>query len=161
MMRAMQPGDEAPDFELLDQDDEPVRLSSLRGQTRCPLLLPARQIRPAARPRRAASVTAAPSTTPPVPWCWACRPTAPPSCSKFADKYGLDFTLLSDEDHAVAETYGTWVEKSMYGKKYMGVQRATFVIDPDGRIAHVLPKVSPKTHDDEVLKALAATHRQA
>ena len=81
-------------------------------------------------------------------------PDEPRKLRKFADKYGLDFTLLGDPDHSVAETYGTWAEKSMYGKKYMGVQRATFVIDPEGRVATVLPKVSPKTHDDEVLAAL-------
>jgi thioredoxin-dependent peroxiredoxin len=73
---------------------------------------------------------------------------------KFAEKFDLDFTLLADADHAVAEAYGTWVEKSMYGKKYMGVQRATFLIGDDGKIAKVFPKVSPKTHDDVVLKAL-------
>ena len=81
-------------------------------------------------------------------------PDEPRKLRRFTDKHGLDFTLLGDADHAVSEQYGTWVEKSMYGKKYMGVQRATFVIDPDGRIATVLPKVSPKTHDDEVLRAL-------
>jgi peroxiredoxin Q/BCP len=74
---------------------------------------------------------------------------------KFADKFDLDFTLLADADHAVAERYGTWVERSMYGKKYMGVQRATFIIDPDGKVAKAFPKVSPKTHDDVVLGALA------
>jgi peroxiredoxin Q/BCP len=74
---------------------------------------------------------------------------------KFAGRYDLDFTLLADADHAVAEAYGTWVEKSMYGNKYMGVQRATFIIDPKGKIAKVFPKVSPKKHDDLVLKALA------
>jgi peroxiredoxin Q/BCP len=74
---------------------------------------------------------------------------------KFADKYDLDFTLLADADHSVAEAYGTWVEKSMYGKKYMGVQRATFIVDAEGTIAEVFPKVSPKQHDDLVLKALA------
>jgi peroxiredoxin Q/BCP len=74
---------------------------------------------------------------------------------KFAEKFDLDFTLLADAGHAVAEAYGTWVEKSMYGKKYMGVQRATFVIDPEGTIAKVFPKVQPKKHDDLVLKALA------
>ena len=75
--------------------------------------------------------------------------------AKFAGKFDLDFTLLADADHAVADAYGAWVEKSMYGKKYMGVQRATFIIDPDGKIANVFPKVSPKKHDDLVLKALA------
>jgi len=73
---------------------------------------------------------------------------------KFADKFDLDFTLLADADHSVADQYGTWVEKSMYGKKYMGVQRATFVIDADGKIANVIEKASPKTHDDDVLALL-------
>ena len=74
---------------------------------------------------------------------------------RFAEKFDLDFTLLADADHAVAEAYGTWGERSMYGKKYMGVQRATFLIDPEGKIARVFPKVSPKMHDDVVLGALA------
>jgi peroxiredoxin Q/BCP len=74
--------------------------------------------------------------------------------AKFADKHSLGFTLLADEDHAVAERYGTWAEKSMYGKKYWGVQRATFVVGGDGKIARVFPKVSPKTHDELVLTAL-------
>jgi thioredoxin-dependent peroxiredoxin len=76
---------------------------------------------------------------------------------KFADKHGLDHTLLADADHAVAETYGTWGEKSVYGKRYWGVQRATFIIDAEGNVSHVFPKVSPKTHDDVVLAALAET----
>ncbi|HEU4598462.1 MAG TPA: peroxiredoxin, partial [Solirubrobacterales bacterium] len=74
--------------------------------------------------------------------------------AKFDDKYGLGFTLLADPDHAVADAYGVWAEKSMYGKKYMGVQRSTFVIDPDGKVARAFPQVQPKTHDDLVLAAL-------
>jgi peroxiredoxin Q/BCP len=74
---------------------------------------------------------------------------------KFAEKFDLDFTLLADSEHEVAELYGTWGEKSMYGKTFMGVKRATFIIDPDGKVAKVFPKVSPKTHDDVVLEALA------
>ena len=74
---------------------------------------------------------------------------------KFHAKYDLDFTLLADADHAVAEAYGVWVEKSMYGRTYWGNSRTTFVIDRDGMVAAVLPKVSPKTHDDKVLAALA------
>jgi peroxiredoxin Q/BCP len=66
----------------------------------------------------------------------------------------LNFTLLADEDHAVCDLYGVWAEKSMYGKTFWGAQRTTYIIDADGTIAHVIPKVSPKTHDDEVLKAL-------
>ena len=75
--------------------------------------------------------------------------------ARFAEKYDLDFTLLADSDHSVAEAYGTWGEKSMYGRKHRGVQRATFLIDPEGTIAKVFPKVSPKTHDEVVLEALA------
>ena len=74
---------------------------------------------------------------------------------KFHDKFDLNFTLLADADHAVAEAYGVWGEKSMYGKKYMGVTRATFIVDGDGKVAKVFPKVSPKTHDEVVLQALA------
>ena len=74
--------------------------------------------------------------------------------AKFHDKQDLNFTLLADADHAVAEQYGVWGEKSMYGRTYMGVSRSTFVIDADGKVTHVLPKVSPKTHDDQVLKVL-------
>jgi peroxiredoxin Q/BCP len=75
--------------------------------------------------------------------------------AKFDTKYDLGFTLLADADHSVAEKYGAWVEKNMYGKKYMGVQRSTFLIDPEGEIARVFPKVQPKKHDDLVLGALA------
>jgi peroxiredoxin Q/BCP len=75
---------------------------------------------------------------------------------RFHDKQSLNFTLLADADHAVSEDYGVWVEKSMYGRKYMGAQRSTFIIDRDGVIRHVIEKASPKTHDDEVLKAIDA-----
>jgi len=76
---------------------------------------------------------------------------------RFHDKQSLNFTLLADEDHAVCEQYGTWGEKSMYGKTYMGTARATFILDEDGVVRHVIPKASPKTHDDVVLAALAET----
>jgi peroxiredoxin Q/BCP len=70
---------------------------------------------------------------------------------KFAKKFELNFPLLADEDHSVAEKYGVWVEKSMYGKKYMGVARTTFVIGKDGKIAHVFEKVKPEGHEAEVM----------
>jgi peroxiredoxin Q/BCP len=74
---------------------------------------------------------------------------------KFHDDESLNFTLLADEDHAVCELYGVWGEKSMYGRTYMGAMRSTFVIDADGIVRHVIEKANPKTHDDEVLAALA------
>ena len=67
----------------------------------------------------------------------------------------LDFTLLSDPDHATAEAYGVWVEKSMYGRNYWGNSRTTFIIDADGVVRHVIPEVKPATHDDLVLAAIA------
>jgi peroxiredoxin Q/BCP len=76
---------------------------------------------------------------------------------KFHEKYDLDFALLADEGHAVADTYGVWAEKSMYGKTYFGNERTTFIIDPDGKVAEVLRKVKPAEHDALVLKALERT----
>ncbi len=81
-------------------------------------------------------------------------PDSPAKHVKFREKYGLPFALLSDEGHAVAEQYGTWVEKSMYGKTYMGMERSTFVIDGDGRIARIMRRVKPAEHADDVLAAL-------
>jgi peroxiredoxin Q/BCP len=81
-------------------------------------------------------------------------PDGPREHVKFKEKYRLPFTLLSDEEHTVAEQYGTWIEKSMYGKTYMGMERSTFVIDADGNVAKVMRKVKPAEHADDVLAAL-------
>jgi peroxiredoxin Q/BCP len=151
----IEPGQEAPDFTLPDQDGEPVTLSAHRGG---PVVLyfypkadtPGCTTQACGIRDRRADYERAGATVLGV------SPDPVPRLRKFADKYDLDFTLLADPDHEVAELYGVWVEKRMYGRRYMGVQRATFVIAADGAVAHVLPKVSPKTHDDEVLAALAA-----
>ena len=74
--------------------------------------------------------------------------------AKFKEKYELPFTLLADTDHAVAERYGVWKEKMNYGKKYMGVERTTFLIDRNGRLMRVFEKVTPKGHAEEVASAL-------
>jgi peroxiredoxin Q/BCP len=153
-MSMIEQGQPAPDFELPDQNDAPVRLSLLRG---APVVL---YFYPKAD----------------TPGCTtqACgvrdhradyerlgarvlgvSPDPGKAVAKFAGKFDLDFTLLADADHAVSEAYGVWVEKSMYGRTYMGVQRATFIIDADGIVAHVIPKVTPKTHDEAVLAVLA------
>jgi thioredoxin-dependent peroxiredoxin len=76
------------------------------------------------------------------------------SHQKFIKKYDLPFPILSDEDHAIAEAYGVWVEKSMYGKTYFGTERSTFIISPDGRIKAVLPKVKPDEHLSQVMELL-------
>ena len=87
------------------------------------------------------------------------QPQGAASKRSFREKFGLPFTLLADEDHAVAEAYGSWVEKENYGRKYMGVARTTFLIDPSGRIARAWPKVKPEGHAADVLEAL--TEEQA
>lgn len=76
------------------------------------------------------------------------------SHEKFTKKYELPFPLLVDKDHKTAEKYGVWVEKNMYGKKKWGIQRSTFVIDPDGKVKKVFPKVRVEGHVDEVLEQL-------
>lgn len=81
-------------------------------------------------------------------------PDSPASHQKFTEKQSLSITLLSDEDKKVCEKYGVWVEKNMYGRKYMGVQRATFLIDLDGKIARVWPKVKVPGHAEDVLEAI-------
>jgi peroxiredoxin Q/BCP len=146
-------GDVAPDFTLPDQNGDEVTLSDLRGGTVVLYFYP-RADTPGCTTQacgvrdRGGEYGAAAARVLGV------SPDEVGKVAKFAAKYDLDFTLLADADHAVADAYGTWVEKSMYGKKYMGVARATFIVDPQGKIAKVFPKVSPKQHDDLVLKAL-------
>ena len=146
-------GEQAPDFELPDHDGTPVRLSELRGRPVVLYFYPkadtpgcttqACGIRDHRADYEAAGVTVLGVSPDPVK-----------AIRKFHDGQDLNFTLLADADHAVAEAYGVWGEKSMYGRTYMGVNRSTFIIDADGQVAKVFPKVSPKTHDEIVLKAL-------
>jgi peroxiredoxin Q/BCP len=149
----IEPGQPAPDFELPDQDGNPVRLSDLRGQ-RVVLYFYPKADTPGCTTQACgirdhqADYDAAGATVLGV------SPDPVKEVKKFHGKQSLSFTLLADEDHAVAERYGVWVEKSMYGRTYWGNARATFVIDEDGVVRHVIPKASPKTHDDVVLKAL-------
>jgi peroxiredoxin Q/BCP len=81
------------------------------------------------------------------------------SHKKFAEKYQLNFPLLADTDHSVCEAYGVWQEKSMYGKKYWGVARTTFIIDGEGIVRKVFEKVKPESHADEVLQAIRELRR--
>ena len=147
-------GSQAPDFELPDQDGNPVRLSGFRGQ---PVVLyfypkadtPGCTAQACGIRDHRADYEAAGAVVLGV------SPDTVHAIKRFHGGQGLNFTLLADADHAVAERYGTWVEKNSYGKRSMGVQRSTYIIDGDGTIARVFPKVSPKTHDDVVLEALA------
>jgi peroxiredoxin Q/BCP len=147
-------GDKAPDFTLPDQNGDEVTLSKLRGETVVLYFYPKALTSGCTtqacgvRDHRADYAAAGARVI-------GISPDEVKAIDKFAGKHDLDFTLLADADHSVADAYGTWVEKSMYGNKYMGVQRATFIIDPKGKIAKVFPKVQPKKHDNLVLLALA------
>jgi peroxiredoxin Q/BCP len=149
----LEPGQDAPDFTLPNQDGEPVSLASLRGQ-RVVLYFYPKADTPGCTTQacgvrdRQADYDAAGAIVLGV------SPDPVRAVKRFHDKQDLSFTLLADEDHAVAEAYGVWAEKSMYGRTYWGNERTTFVIDADGKVVEVLEKVKPKTHDEQVLAVL-------
>jgi peroxiredoxin Q/BCP len=147
-------GDTAPDFALEDQNGDDLTLSDLRGQTVVLYFYP-RADTPGCTTQACGVRDRGPDYEAAGARVIGISPDTTTAVAKFAAKFDLEFTLLADVNHAVAEKYGTWLEKSMYGKKFMGVQRATFVIDPEGKISHVIEKASPATHDDDVLKLLA------
>ena len=147
------PGSKAPEFSLASDSGEQVNLSDLKGKKVVLYFYPkddtsgctveACEFRDnwAAVQGTGAMVLGV-------------SPDAIASHQKFKQKYRLPFPLLADPDHAVAERYGAWGEKSMYGRKYLGIKRSTFVIDETGRIAKVFEKVKPKGHAGQVLEAL-------
>ena len=149
---AVSTGSTAPAFNLADQQGNKIRLSSFKG--------------------RKVLVYFYPKADTPGCTTQACglrdvlgdigdvavlgiSPDKPEKQKKFDDKYSLGFPLLADEDHAVAEAYDVWTEKSMYGRKYMGILRSSFLIDEKGKISHAWPKISPKDTPANLLKALA------
>ena len=150
----LKPGDKAPDFALLDQHGDERRLSEFKG--------------------RRVLVYFYPKADTPGCTAQACglrdiagqvgdtaivgiSPDKPAKQAKFDDKYSLGFPLLADEDHAVAEAFDVWKEKSMYGRKYMGIERSAFLVDEKGKILHAWYKISPKDTPLRLLEALAPT----
>jgi len=146
-------GKKAPAFKLNDQDGNPIRLSQFKGRHVVLYFYPkadtpgcttqACGVRDHEQAYDAADAVVL-----------GVSPDPPEALAKFADKHALGFTLLSDPDHKVAEAYGVWVEKSMYGRKYFGNERTTFVIGPTGKVERVFRKVRPAEHDELVLGAL-------
>jgi peroxiredoxin Q/BCP len=150
-----EPGSKAPAFSLPAHTGGTVRLADLAGSPVVVYFYPkdntsgctveAQEFRDLAPRLRKEGVTVL-----------GISPDSIKSHCGFAEKQKLNFALLADEDHAVAEKYGVWVQKSMYGRKYMGIQRATFLIDAAGKLAKVWPSVTPKGHAAEVLAAAQA-----
>ncbi len=151
----LEPGDRAPDFTLSDQHGNPVTLSELRGQTVVVYFYPKADT-PGCTTQACGIRDHRVDYQEAGAVVLGVSPDQVKAVSRFDEKFDLGFPLLADPDHTVAESYGVWVEKSMYGKTYMGNERTTFVIDPDGKIRDVFRKVKPAEHDDLVLGALAA-----
>ena len=151
----LQPGDTAPAFTLQDQEGRPVSLRDSAGKHTIVYFYPAAST-PGCTTQACdfrdslASLTAAGYVV------LGISPDPIGKIIRFAEQEGLTFPLLSDEDHAVAEAYGVWVEKSMYGRRYMGMERSSFLVDAEGRIARVWRKVKPEAHAAEVLEAARA-----
>lgn len=150
---ALKVGDNAPSFKLKNQDGEPISLSDLKGKPIVLYFYPKddtsgctkeacnfRDEFPKFGKMRAEIVGVSADSV--------------ESHKKFAEKYKLPFNLLSDEKKEVIEKYGVWQEKSMYGKKYMGIVRTTFIIDASGKISKIFPKVKVDEHNKEVMEAL-------
>jgi thioredoxin-dependent peroxiredoxin len=146
-------GEKAPNFTLPDQDGRDVSLGDFAGRTVVLYFYPKADTPGCTtqacgiRDRRADYEAAGAVVL-------GVSPDPVKAVKKFHDKQSLNFLLLADADHSVCEAYGVWAEKSMYGRTYWGAQRSTFIIDGDGTVTHVIPKASPKTHDDEVLALL-------
>jgi len=149
----IQTGEKAPQFTLPDQDGRPVSLSDFAGKTVVLYFYP-RASTPGCTTQACGVRDHLPNYAEAGAVVIGVSPDPVRAVKAFADKHALDFTLLADEDHAVCEAYGVWGEKTLYGRTYMGAARATFIIDGDGVVVHVIPRVSPRTHDDEVLAAL-------
>jgi len=149
----IQEKDVAPDFELKADDGSTIRLSDHRGRKVVLFFYPKANT-------SGCTIEACefrdrlPDLEKEGATIFGLSPDPVKDLVKFRDAHGLTYRLLSDEDHAVAEAYGVWKEKSMYGRKYMGVDRTTLVIDEEGRVATVFEKVKPQGHAEEVLAAL-------
>ncbi|MCH7409852.1 thioredoxin-dependent thiol peroxidase [Belliella sp. DSM 111904] len=148
---SLEEGNVAPDFESIDQDGNPIKLSDFKGKKVILYFYPkdntpgctaqACDLRDNYEALQKAGYVVLGISS-----------DSAKSHQKFIEKQSLPFTLIADEDKSVHEAYGTWVEKSMYGRKYMGTARTTFVIDEDGKIEEIIDKVKTKEHTKQILK---------
>jgi peroxiredoxin Q/BCP len=152
-MNQLQSGDRAPSFSLTDQNGATVSLNGFRGGMLLLYFYPKADT-PGCTTQACCLRDAVPDFAKSGVRICGVSPDDPETQKSFADKYGLQFSLLSDPDHAVAEAYGVWGEKSMYGKKYMGIIRSSFLIDGQGRILDAWYKVSPKNTVPNAVKIL-------
>ena len=150
----LEPGTRAPAFQLKDDQGRTVKLSVFKGRPVVLYFYP-KDDTPGCTKEACAFRDASSRLEKLGAVVLGVSPDAVESHAKFRDKYHLNFPLLSDPQHRVAEKYGAWREKNMYGKKTMGIQRSTYLIGPDGKIAKVWKRVRVDGHDRQVLEALA------
>ena len=150
----LKPGDKAPTFTLLNQAGEKVKLGDFKGRKVLVYFYPKADT-PGCTQQSCGLRDVAGDVGDTV--IIGISPDKPAKLEKFDTKYSLGFPLLSDEDHAVSEAYEVWTEKSMYGRKYMGILRSAFLIDEKGKIQEAWYKVSPKDTPTNLTKALAAS----
>ena len=146
-------GEPAPDFTLPSDSGGPIALSSLRGKTVVLYFYP-KDDTPGCTAQACAIRDSMSDFESRNAVVLGVSPDDEASHRKFKEKYSLPFTLLADPGHEVAEEYGVWKERNMYGKKSMGIERSTFVIDSDGNVAKAMRRVKPDTHAGDVLAAL-------
>jgi len=146
-------GSVAPDFTLPSDAGDPVRLSALRGRKVVLYFYP-KDDTPGCTAQACELRDALPRFDGVAAVVLGVSPDPVASHRKFREKHGLNFPLLSDEDHSVAEAYGVWVEKSMYGRTYMGIERSTFLIGEDGTVLEAWRKAKPAGHAAMVAAAL-------
>ncbi len=155
MSEWLESGDKAPAFTLRADSGKVVKLSQFKGQPVVLYFYP-KDDTPGCTKQACAFRDAESQLASAGAVVLGVSPDSAESHVKFRDKFGLNFPLLADTDHAVAEAYGAWREKNMYGKKSMGIQRSTFLIDAKGKIAKIWKKVNVEGHDASVLEALAS-----
>jgi peroxiredoxin Q/BCP len=152
-MTTLQAGDPAPDLVLPDEHGAPQRLADRRGSWTVVYFYP-KDDSPGCTPEACGFRDVDADIAGMGAQVWGVSPDGAASHAAFRAKFGLPFTLLSDEDHVAAERWGAWGEKQSYGKTSVGILRSTFLVDPDGRIARAWPRVRADGHADQVLEAL-------
>ena len=153
-------GATAPDFELVDDSGTARRLSDRRGSWTVIYFYP-KDDTPGCTTQACEFRDVNADIVERDAEVWGVSVLNSASKAAFKKKFDLTFVLLADENHEVAERYGVWVEKQNYGRSYMGIQRATFLVDPDGRVAKSWPKVKPEGHASQVLAALDESRSKA
>ncbi|HCG79066.1 MULTISPECIES: thioredoxin-dependent thiol peroxidase [Thalassolituus] len=148
-------GQPAPDFTTLNQREEEVALSDLKGKKVVLYFYP-KAMTPGCTVQACGLRDTQKELDDRNVVVLGLSPDAPKRLQKFIDRDELNFDLLSDEDHAIAEKYGVWAMKKFMGREFMGVHRITFIIDEDGKLVHIMEKVKTKTHHDDLIAALDA-----